>query len=349
MARPLRLEHEYAVWHITARGNEQHDIYRDDIDRERFLLMLSQTVLRFGWRLISWVLMSNHYHLVLQTPQPNLSRGMHWLNGRYAQSFNRRHHRRGHLFQDRFHGVLVEKESYLLTVARYVVLNPVRAGMVENPVDWQWSSYRQTAGLETPAAWLAVDDLLDSFGGANREGCEEYVRFVAGGEGQPSPWKDLVGQIYLGRAGWLDRMGARIADAPRSVEHPRQQLELGRPTMTDVIDTVSKAFDSTPEQVRTAGVKMLLGRTVAAFLAFEDGLYRQTDIAAALAIRGRSSVSAMVRRCRDGLGTNDVFGQLITTCRSRLPRTVRPAPFLPLDSTGSLDERRPFRSFIVRS
>jgi REP element-mobilizing transposase RayT len=343
MARPLRLEHEYAVWHVTARGNEQRDIYRDDADRERFLLKLSQTVVRFGWRLISWTLMSNHYHLVVQTPQPNLSRGMHWLNARYAQSFNRRHGRRGHLFQGRFHGVLVEKESYLLAVARYVVLNPVRAGMVANPADYRWSSYRQTAGLDAPEPWLAVGDLLESFGGANRQGCEEYVRFVTGGTGQMSPWKDLVGQIYLGSTEWLDRIGARIASAPRSAEHPRVQLEPGRPMLNDIIEAVAKTFDATVEQVQSRSRQVSMARSVVAFIGFEDGLYRQSEIAAVLRIGGRSSVSAMIRRCRNAVATNDQFAQLIVTCRSQLPRVPMPVP-LPLpERIGFYDERPWFR------
>jgi putative transposase len=348
MARPLRLEHEYAIWHLTARGNEQRDIFRDDVDRERFLLMLSQTIIRFGWNLFAWVLMSNHYHLVVQTPQPNLSRGMHWLNSRYAQWFNRRHDRRGHLFQGRFHGTLVEKESYLLNVARYVVLNPVRAGLIEKPADWLWSSYRQTAGIDVPESWLAAGELLESFGGATAGGCREYVAFVEQPD-QTSPWTDLVGQIYLGSAEWIDGIAEKIAAAPRSVEHPRLQLEPARPALNVVVDVVAKTFDSTAELLRSERGKLLTAKSVAAFIAFEDGLHRQSDIAVALDIRGRSSVSAMVRRCRNALATNDTLRQLVDTCRSQLPRRVRSAP-LPLpDQISVHGERTWFRASSHRS
>lgn len=343
MARPLRLEHENAIWHLTARGNEQRDIFRDDVDRERFVLMLSQTVIRFGWKLISWTLMSNHYHLVVRTPEPNLSRGMHWLNGRYAQSFNRRHDRRGHLFQGRFHGVLIEKESHLLTVARYVVLNPVRAGMVADPADWPWSSYRQTAGIDVPDSWLAVDDLLESFGGANPHGCDEYVRFIANTDEKTSPWTDLVGQIYLGSAEWIKRIGDRIAAAPRSTEHPRAQLNPGRPALNDIVETVAKTFDSTVEQLRSNNRQTSTARCIAAFVAFEDGLYRQSDIATALGIRGRSSVSAMIRRCREALAMNDQLEQLVNACRRQLPRAPMPVTVLPPDNIGSYSNREWFR------
>lgn len=343
MARPLRLEHEYATWHLTARGNEQRDIFRDGIDRERFLLMLGQTIVRFGWNLFAWVLMSNHYHLVVQTPQPNLSRGMHWLNSRYAQWFNRRHDRRGHLFQGRFHGILIEKESYFLTVARYVVLNPVRAGLIDTPADWRWSSYRQTAGFEIPEPWLAANELLESFGGANERGCKEYVAYVEQ-EGQTSPWTDLVGQIYLGSAEWIDAIEERIAAAPRSAEHPRPQLQPSRPAVTDIIAAVTKTFDTTLDLLRTERGQLVTAKSVAAFIAFEDGLHRQSDIAAALSIRGRSNVSAMVRRCRDALASNNTLRQLVEACRSHLPRRMTSAT-LPLPQQVSTSgERTWFRS-----
>jgi REP element-mobilizing transposase RayT len=332
---------------VTARGNEQRDIFRDDIDRERFLLMLSQTVVRFGWRLLAWVLMSNHYHLVVQTPQPNLSRGMHWLNARYAQWFNMRHDRRGHLFQGRFHGALVEKESYLLTVARYVVLNPVRAGLIASPADWRWSSHRQTAGIDVPEPWLASNDLLESFGGANSRGCKEYVSFVEQGE-QISPWTKLIGQIYLGTAKWIEEIEERISSIPRSVEHPRLQLNPGRPALNDVLHAVAKTFDSTIDQLQAERGRAMTGKSIAAFIAFEDGLHRQTDIAAALGIHGRSSVSAIVRRCRDALSLNDGLRELVDACRSHLPHRTISAP-LALPDRSALDgERAWFRSHSSR-
>ena len=339
MARPLRLEHENAVWHITARGNEQRNIFRDDADRERFLLLLRQTVTRFGWRLFAWVLMTNHYHLLFQTPQPNLSRGMHWLNGRYAQWFNRRHGRSGHLFQGRFHGRLVEKESHLLAVARYVVLNPVRAGLIAHPKDWRWSSYRQTAGIDVPETWLAANDLLESFGGATSRGCQEYVAFVDQTD-QPSPWIHLVGQIYLGSAAWIKEVQERIGSAPRSAEHPRPQLEPARPALTEIIEVVASTFDSTTAEVESGPAQLLTAKSVAAFIAFEDGLHRQTDIATAFGIRGRSSVSAIVRRCRDALAVNDALRQLVDACRSRLPR--RPTAGLLLPDPGRADSTKPW-------
>ena len=147
MSRPLRLEYPGAIWHVTSRGNERKAIFADDDDREKFLEILGQAVVWADWRLHAYVLMGNHYHLLVETPEPTLSRGMRQLNGVYTQHYNRRHKRSGHLFQGRFKGILTEKESHLSELIRYVVLNPVRAKLCANAKDWRWSSYRATAGM----------------------------------------------------------------------------------------------------------------------------------------------------------------------------------------------------------
>jgi putative transposase len=148
MARQLRTDFPGAVHHVTSRGNERRPIFFDDRDREMFLAFLGQAVKRFGWSVTAFVLMTNHFHLLVQTPEAGLSKGMHWLNTKYVGWFNRRHERVGHLYQGRFKAILVEKETYFMEVLRYVVLNPLRARMVERPEDYRWSSYRATAGLE---------------------------------------------------------------------------------------------------------------------------------------------------------------------------------------------------------
>jgi REP element-mobilizing transposase RayT len=184
---------------VTCRGNERRDVFRDDGDRERFLAVLGRTVSLFRWRLHAYVLMGNHYHLLLETPEPTLSRGMRELNGIYTQAFNRSHRRSGHLFQGRFKAILVEKDAHLLELCRYVVLNPVRAGIVGTAKVWPWSSYRATAGLREPPEWLETGWTLEQFGGTRAKALEAYRRFVAEGiESAYEPWKRIEGQIFLG-------------------------------------------------------------------------------------------------------------------------------------------------------
>lgn len=131
MSRPIRIEFSGALYHVTARGNRREAIYVDDADRERFLTVLSEVVSVFNGVCHAWCLMTNHYHLLVEAPDGNLSKGMRQLNGVYTQASNRRHGRVGHLFQGRYKAILVDSDSYLLELARYVVLNPIRAGMVE--------------------------------------------------------------------------------------------------------------------------------------------------------------------------------------------------------------------------
>ncbi len=154
MSRPLRIEFPGALYHVTARGNRREAIYEDDKDRRLFLDGLGDVVDRFNWLCHAHCLMTNHYHLVVETPDGNLAKGMRQLNGVYTQTINRRHGRSGHVFQGRYTAVLVDADAHLLELARYVVLNPVRAGMVGDPGKWKWSSYRATAGKAKPPPWL---------------------------------------------------------------------------------------------------------------------------------------------------------------------------------------------------
>ena len=210
MARPLRLEFAGALYHITSRGDRREDIYEDDADRADFLSVLGEVCAQHNWVCHAYCLMSNHYHLLVETPDGNLSKGMRQLNGVYTQHFNRRHGRVGHVFQGRYKAILVDKEAYLLELARYIVLNPVRAGMVRSAREWPWSSYRATAGQTKGAEWLHTEWLLAAFGRRKGKAMEAYRRFVAEGKNQPSPWQDLRNQVYLGDEHFVERMQRRL-------------------------------------------------------------------------------------------------------------------------------------------
>ena len=198
MARPIRLEYPGALYHITARGDRRDDIYENDADRKSFLSLFKSVCADHNWVCHAYCLMSNHYHLLVETPDGNLSRGMRQLNGVYTQLFNRVHNRVGHVFQGRYKAIHVEKEDYLLELCRYVVLNPVRAGMVRSAREWKWSSYRATAGQVEVPAYLEVDWVLGCFGKRKGKAIEAYKEFVARGKGQAAPWDELRGQVYLG-------------------------------------------------------------------------------------------------------------------------------------------------------
>jgi REP element-mobilizing transposase RayT len=165
MPRRPRLVGLGATYHVTARGNRRQTIFIDDYDRRLFLAILGDTVVKHRWRCAAYCLLSNHFHLVVETPvaASDLSNGMHRLNGRYAQWFNERHGLDGHLFQDRFHSLPIERDGHLLETIRYVFLNPVRAGVSHGAADWPWSSYRATLGRAPAPPFLAPGIVLDLF------------------------------------------------------------------------------------------------------------------------------------------------------------------------------------------
>jgi len=206
MARPLRIEFEGAVYHVTSRGNARSDIYLSDEDREMFLAVLAHVVDRFGWICHAYCLMSNHFHLMIETPRSNLSRGMRQLNGMYTQRFNRTHDRIGHVFQGRFKSIIVDKDAYLLELSRYIVRNPVAAGMVKNVGDWSWSSYLATAGEATPPAFLDTGWLLSQFGSDAETARAAYVAFVRDEHAAISPWDRLNGPDILGDDAFRGRL-----------------------------------------------------------------------------------------------------------------------------------------------
>ena len=161
--RPLRPKIAGAAYHVTTRGTARHAIFRDDDDRRRFLAILGAVVARHAWRCDAYCLMTTHYHVLVTTPAGDLSSGMQLLNGSYAQSFNRRHRRDGHLYRGRFGSVLVEGETHALEAFRYIALNPVRAGACRRPEEWPWSSYRATLGLAPRPTFLALGWVLEHF------------------------------------------------------------------------------------------------------------------------------------------------------------------------------------------
>lgn len=231
MARPIRVEFSGALYHVTSRGDRREAIYEDDADRLAFLKVLADTVRDFNWLVHAYCLMGNHYHLVVETPDGNLSKGMRQLNGVFTQMSNRRYRRSGHLFQGRYKAILVDRDSHLLELTRYVVLNPVRAGMVRDAGDWPWSSYLAMLGAEAAPEWLATDGLLAQFATRRADSVRRYAKFVAAGVGAEPIWKHLNRQMFLGDDAFVTRMQKRNAKATSDINIPQAQRRKPAPEL----------------------------------------------------------------------------------------------------------------------
>ena len=210
MARPLRIEYPNALYHVTSRGNGREDIYLDDEGRLLFMQIMEEVCDLFNWSVSAWCLMDNHYHLLIRTPDANLSKGMRYLNGVYTQRFNKKEQRVGHVFQGRYKAIVVDEQAYLLELSRYIVLNPVRAGMVERAEQFPWSSYQVVTGQKNCPKWFNRKWVLNQFGKADKIAILHYMQFVSDGVQQVSPWSLLKNQIYLGDEQFVARVQGYI-------------------------------------------------------------------------------------------------------------------------------------------
>ena len=224
MARPLRPLVPGGVYHVLARGNNKAPIYLDDSDHAAFLGILARTVSRYGWRCFSYCLMGNHFHLLVQTPEPNLPRGVQYLKTCYAQYFNRTHEHVGHLFGGRYKSPLIQQDSYLFEVFRYIARNPVRAGLCEDPADWRWSAHPALIGAVLPPRFLDVAGAHAWFDGA-----PEYARFVA--RSGPTAYEP-VGAVY----GDAEFRRSVLPPTSPSDEIAERDWGDGRPPVNEILD-----------------------------------------------------------------------------------------------------------------
>ncbi len=281
MARPLRLEFSGALYHITSRGNARENIFLDQTDRKIFLSILSDTVTRFNWVVHAYCLMLNHYHLLLETPDPNLSQGMRQLNGVYTQAFNRRHQRVGHIFQGRYKSILVEKGTHLLELCRYIVLNPIKAGFVDRPESWRWSSYKATAGTDKAADFLTTDWVWGQFSQKIPKAKKRYTAFVSSGmkSESESPWRKLQGQIFFGSTQFISQMRSLLGEKKKIGEIPKTQRYPGRPPLRDLFRDIPNRR-SRNEKIKSAHL---------------DYGYTLTEIASVLGIH-YTTVSRIIKK-----------------------------------------------------
>ena len=275
MARALRIEFAGALYHLTGRGNARQRIFADEKDCAKFVELLAASLRRYEISLHGYVLMGNHYHLMAETRRANLGRWMHWLTTSYTVYFNRRHGRAGHLFQGRYKSILVEAEGYLLSLSRYVHLNPVRGRVIGQgePLErrqrlrgWRWSSYRGYAGLGKPEAWVSQERVLGEIGGPHKERRVHYRRFVEEGllREIDNPWEAVKWQSVLGRENFLQRLKDQIkARAAGDRELPAlRELRLGG-EVEPILECVAKAYGCTRAELLSRGKKGNEARAVA--------------------------------------------------------------------------------------
>jgi REP element-mobilizing transposase RayT len=270
-----------------ARGNRKLPIFEDDHDRRLLLKTMHRMAERYSVRCLAYCLMTNHYHLVAETPRGNLSMAMRYLNGVYTQASNRRHRRTGHVFEGRFRSIVVDSEAYLRDVARYVVLNPVRARLVHDASAWAWSSYRATAGLEPGPAGLCLEWLEEAFGGPVAEAQLKYRLFVNDVLTKFSVLNDDA--LFLGPKAFEVALGQRYGVVPGGPPRSRAVRALARPTLVEIFAAAPMSLPDRNQLIREAHERF--GYRLSE-IAVHLGLHPST---ASLALRRLEAVEAQAR------------------------------------------------------
>ncbi len=251
MARPLRIEYEGAVYHVTGRGNERRKTYFSPVDYQKFLEYIKTAQDRFGIILHAYVLMTNHYHLIIETPEANLSKAMHHITSSYTMYVNKKRKRSGHLFQGRFKSIVVDKDSYLLALSRYIHLNPVRAKMIEKPQDYAYSSYPYYTTKKRND--ILTTDLILSLQSEKRKDAKKRYRVYvdsACGEEIENPTKNVYGGAILGRTPFIKEVLKKLKRETlqrKDISHRRQLME--RHGMEEIIDMVAREYGITADDV----------------------------------------------------------------------------------------------------
>ena len=249
MARALRIEFEGALYHTINRGVGRMTIFHNDKDWQKFLSFQERVVKQFNWICHAYCLMGNHYHILIETPDPNLARGMKILNQLYSQFYNWKYQRTGTVFQDRYKAWLVDKEEKFLDNSRYIVNNPVEANMVQHPSEWLYSSFRATRGIEKAPKYLETDFLLRHFSSSRKKAQNMYEEFVLAGIGMESPLKEAKNQIFIGSDSFIRETMLRIDSKDKLRNLPRKQRMAGRPALNEIFN--AKAIRSKKERNNT--------------------------------------------------------------------------------------------------
>jgi len=280
MARPWRIQFQDATYHVASRGNGRQRIFFDDHDRDDFLKLAGRGAQRFNLEIFSFCLMSNHYHLLLRTPKANLSAAMQWLNTAYAVRFYNRHHRSGHLFQGRFKSVLVEDEKHWQHLSYYIHLNPVRAGMVENPAQYKWSSYLDYLRPKSRFEWLMRDEILSSLGRTRPRQRRNYRRqCLELAKKKPEFWKDVRDAVIIGSTDFIEKMKKQFSPSGRKEEFiDYRKLAMPGASLEQELNNLAKAWDVEPEMFERRA-EHFPARLAAYYYLAEKCQFKQTQIA----------------------------------------------------------------------
>ena len=268
MGRPLRIEYPGALYHVTSRGNERRDIFLDDSDRRKFLDILEDYHDRYGILIYCYVVMDNHYHVVVETPQGNLLKVMHGINSGYTGYFNRKYGRAGHLFQGRYKGILVERDAYLLELSRYVHLNPIRARMVDRPERYKWSSYPGYIWKRKEVLWVEYVWVLSQFGSNRERSKKKYREFVSKGmqETNNNPLRDLYGQVILGREKFVEKTKGLLKGKEVSQEIAERKRLIDQPKAEDILSAVASKFEMGIDILKGKGARNNKAKKMAIYL-----------------------------------------------------------------------------------
>ena len=269
MARPLRVEYPGAFYHVMNRGNAGGALYKTRRDREKFLEYLENAAEKFSLRIHTYCLMSNHYHVIVETPGSNLSKAMQWLQVSYAAYFNHKRARVGHLFQGRFQAILVDADEYLIPLSRYIHLNPVMAKIVKNPKEYNWSSYSAFIGKIKPFPWLETELVISQFGKRAKQARERYKEYVEGINTKEleNPANELVGGFILGPLDFVDWVKENfLSSRKKDKEIPKLKQLKPRADIEAIVKVVAGEFGCDEKEIRLKGKKGNLPRDIAIYI-----------------------------------------------------------------------------------
>ena len=256
MSRPLRILYAGAFYHVTARGNEKKSIFKNDRDYEKFLSYIEAAVERYGAVINAYYLMSNHYHLLVQTPRANLPEVMKYINGSYTSYINTKRQSVGHLFQGRYKAILIDADSYAQELSRYIHLNPVRAEIVSKPEEYRWSSYQCYTGKEKSPKWLTMQFILDCFDEQTSIGQRKYREFVEDKIGQryDDPIKDAVASSILGGEEFIQRIKRKYLQGRDADRNVPGLTELRKRSVPEIMKVIQKEMKGDERLQKGAGI-----------------------------------------------------------------------------------------------